>query len=334
MDLVNPALTARWLSPGPMFAGDPTRGPGPSEQWPTVWPVSEAEHSRVLTFFERVQPTGVCFHSDGYTLARVGLGLAERYRKRFPGLRIAFAVAGDYDRDAVPGYSDGWEEGARVAVAAGAEFYQLNCERAWKSRPKGSGTNALEDVRQAAPSLPLLHTSYGAPSSVDGDLIKPGYQGFGGHGGGSLWDFLAAGTPVIGSAWQWYVAKSGSPHDRATALRLMDAYIRSVAEARRTGRISAEPEAVAYLQSYRVRPDVSCLVAQRCRLTQWWCIRNGPQLDEHGARAIAYLSEAHRRGLTITQLQSALGVSADGLIGARSWAALAAAKGLPETLLA
>jgi hypothetical protein len=56
-------------------------------------------------------------------------------------------------------------------------------------------------------------------------------------------------------------------------------------------------------------------------------------VDEQGARALAVMAEAYRRGMSVSQLQSDLGVVGDGLVGPATWAACAEAMGVPEQLL-
>lgn len=293
---------------------------GPSEQWVTVWPISEAPS--VLQFIERCKPQGVCLHGRARDIV-ANRRLGERLRSRFPGLKLAAAIAGDWDNPREPGYTDGWEDAARMCLAERYEFLQLNCEVAWKSRPKGSGDTALAEVKAAAPGLPLWHTSYGAPANVDRDLVKPGHQGFGGHSGGSLWEFVDDPGDVEYEAPQIYWGTSdGEYKDRASQLVTADAYARSIAKARETKRIDQSIPIAAYLQVYNCRVDGLCYTSEWYAKTQWWAVGTSSRVDDAGRIAVAVLSELYRRGLSVEQFQAQMGLTVDGWVGPKTYAAL------------
>ena len=301
---------------------DPRReARGPSEQWVTLWPLSSAESQQSLQFIEQCKPQGIVLHADGYTLASAGPGIAKRMRERFPGLQIAGAIAGDWDRKSEPGFTDGWENSARMAKSNRFRFLQLNCEVAWKSRPKGSGDTALAEVKAAAPGLPIWHTSYGAPSNVDRDLVTPGHQGFGGHSGGSLWEFVDDPGDAEYEAPQIYWGTSeGEFKDRQSQLVTADAYARSIAMARQQRRIAREIPIAAYLQAYNCRVDALCYTSEWYAKTQWWAVPS--RVDDAGCIAVAVLSELYRRGQSVEQFQRSQGLTVDGWVGPKTYAAL------------
>jgi hypothetical protein len=268
-----------------------------------------------------VRPQGVQLHARAPHLARHGGKLAEELRARFPWLDVWFGIAGDWDDPKVPGYSDGWEESARTAVGSGVTCLVLNCEPAWKSRPKGSAAQAVRETFEAAPTLRLGHTSYGAPAPIDGDPKTPGWQNFGGHGNYPWREFCGPESPVAWTAPQFYWSRKNGEHDpRGRGIAYMTDYAASVAEAKRLRWIRPDMPVHAYLQAYDARTDELCLASERYPVTCWWTWPE--RMDDAGTRAIAALAELHRRGLSIREYQTAAGLVSDGLVGPKTLAAL------------
>lgn len=325
------SLLARWLSPSPLCPGDPRQAPGPSEQWVTLWPASAAESANALRVIERTKPQGVALHAVGPELAAKIPGWATRMRARFPDVKLACAVAGDWQRPTHDG-ANGWVDSAVAAKAAGLSFWQLNAEQ-WGKRAPGEMRELLLRVAAKAPGLELTHTTFGAPVNVDKRPDVAGWQGFGGHAESHYREALDGSTAVASSEWQWYTA-SGAQKPWADDLTVMEWYCRSVAAGYVNRSIAASVRFGVYLQAYDTSAAALCLVSQRARRTQWWCLgADGSRLDEQGARAIAWSAEQYRRSMTVAQLQVALGVEGDSLMGRRSWEAFAASKGQPATLL-
>lgn len=303
---------------------DPRREqPGPSEQWVTLWPLSESESTYTLKLIEEAKPQGIVFHGNAYDLTRSLEGIARRMRNRFgPELGFAGAIAGDSDNPRIPGFIDGWIPALQLMKSLGFKFGQPNRESAQKSHPKGSGETDLNKIRQAIGDFPLYHTSFGAPANIDKNLVKAGHQSFGGHSGGSLWDMSDDNDDVDAEVPQIYLASSDGEHgDRDGQLLLADAFARSNAEARKIGRLSKTLPIYVYLQAYNVRPDVSCIVSEYFKLTQWWTGTKG-RCDDAGIIAIAVMSELFRRGQTIEQFQKEAGLVVDRLVGPKTYDAL------------
>lgn len=325
------SLLNRWLSPAPLCPGDPRGAPGPSEMALTMWPASAAESTNALRVIERTRPQMVYLHAVGPDLAVKIPGWAKRMRERFPEVKLACAVAGDWQRP-TRDRANGWVDSAVAAKAHGLVRWQLNAEQ-WGKRAPGEMSDLLQRTAEAAPGLPLTHTTFGAPVSIDKAPTVPGWQGFGGHAESHYREALNGGTAVEESNWQWYTAGSVM-RPWADDMAIMEHYTRSVAAGYVNGSIAASVRFGLYLQLYRTSTIALCLVAQRARHTQGWCVgADGSRCDEQGARAVAFMAEAYRRGMTIAQLQSALGVTADSLVGNATWAAFAAATRLPVNLL-
>lgn len=287
---------------------DPRRlVPGYSEQWVTIYPLSEVESNFTLNLIETTRPQGVVFHGRGQDLVRTIDGFTTRYKRRFGNdLQYAVAIAGDWDSSSIPGYIDYWIPALQLARSLGHKFGQPNREAAWKARAKGTGDFSLAKIREA-PTLadfPLWHTSYGALGRIDKDLKREGYQGWGGHSGGSLLEFSDDEGDVQRECPQFYLMLPDGEHgDFEQQLdTLLDDYPRSIGAAREQGRIHPSIPITGYWQAYNTRTDALCIATEYFEYNQYWT-GTRRYTDDAGSITIACMSELFRQKKTILQFQ-------------------------------
>ena len=291
-------------------AFDPRRiVPAPSEQWVTIWPINEAESTYTLRLLEFVQPQGVMFHARAKDLVATLPGLTRRYKNRYrnhpalKNLKFGAAIAGDYDEASKPGYIDDWAPAFRIAMDLGYTVGQPNREAAQKAHKTGSGDESIAKLKETTKNWPLWHTSYGAIARIDKDLKKPGVQGWGGHSGGSLWEFSDDAGDVQAECPQIYGALSNGEYSSfEIQMDLFDDFCRSIGRAREIGRIHPSIPIYAYFQGYNVRVDVSCIFSEFFPVTQWWTGTKG-RCDDAGIISMACMSELFRRNQTIEEFQ-------------------------------
>lgn len=305
----------------------------PSKQVVTIWPVTlnDRQWRRVVNDLLLIRPNAVCLHGNPRWFTTNGTPIVDRLRRALgDDLEIWVAITGDWDTPK-PGYADWWLECAVWAVRRGIRVFQMNCEVAWKSRPKGSARASVMSVFNGlgsdAAKIELGHTTYGAVAGVDFDPSKPGHQGFGGHGTYPMREFCGEYegelTPIKHTNFQVYWSlKDGEHLPRGRGLKYADAYRRSIVECKRRGLVAPSVVANVYLQMYDARVDELCIASESYNVTQWWALFS--RSDDAGRIACAVMSELYRRQQTIEQFQRAAfkPENIDRLVGPKTYAAL------------
>lgn len=248
-----------------------------------------------------------------------GARLTDRIRADYPGLTVLWAVAGDADDERIPGYGDYWPEAFEAASSANVSEIQFNCEAAWSRRPRGSLREALLKVatkRAEIPrgmSLQMTHTAFDGPVWLSSARW--------GYGESYPWrECLGTGSPIVRTAPQVYWAmKKGEEMPRGRGIRREALHEESWTRAQKKGLIRGDIITDIYLQAYDCRLDELCLVAEDEPNVYWWCAP--VRVDPTGVQAMAFISEMHRRGKTIQEFQTELGVTPDRLVGPKTFSA-------------
>jgi hypothetical protein len=296
-----------------------------SRQAVTLWTGEGAtkafEDHAARALLDLARPQIIRLHTGPTALASDGAKLTEKVRAAYPDAEVWWALAGDAHG---PDPTRVWVRAAQAAVAAGVGVLELNCEQAWKTRPRGTARRAVDATHAAAPSLALGHTAYDGPLSVvtSAPGAKP-VRRWGGHSVYPWQEFLGAGSPVAFSSPQVYWASAGGETKaRGAGAERLRNHRASWAAAVRAGKIRADLPVHGYLQSYGCRTDELVAVGEAFAVTSWWATPT--RLRPEGVAAIHALAELHRRGQSVAAFQRAAGLVADGLCGPKTLAALLA----------
>jgi hypothetical protein len=291
-------------------------GKGPRACW---------ESKTVRTFLDLALAPIIRIHTTPAGLIANGDRLTQEIRRKLPGTEIWWAITGDTDG---PDPSIPWADAGRACQAAGVDLLELNCEKRWKTRPKGTATRAIAALRTAAPRLEIGHTAYPSPVSiVIGKLPSGKPKRWGGHSDYPWKEFLGPSSPITRSAKQIYWATSTTKVAavRGIGPRTQGYSERSWAEAVRKGWIRADVVVDCYLTTYGCRTDDLCTVGTSFDHVSWW-VANAGLLKSHGQKAIRALCELHRRGFdgpdAIQRFQSAAQIKVDGIVGPQTLGAL------------
>lgn len=309
---------------------------GPSKQWLTDWPFNQVASKASIERIDELNPNGVVIHGVGPELASAGWIVRKlrqyfdkKYKEKFgTELEIACAIAGDWDKKDIPGFSDGWDSAAKMAEENGLAFIQTNCEVAQLHRPEGSALTGLQKIRNNAPNTEIRHTGYGATDNIDQDPDKPGWQGFGGHHGGQLNEYTILldehGKPYVkkNAPQTYWGRKGGEFQPRGYGMQKQNAYCISIASTIGTGKndeVNPQIEIYPYVQGWGCRVDEICHFVEYFDEAQHWV---STYLRDAGKISLACMSELFRRKLSIRDFQRQQGLDPHGWLDEATYEAL------------
>lgn len=257
----------------------------------------------------RVRPTCVMLHDSPSQLQTHAPAAVAGVRKLLgQGQRVWLGVAADAGiSDARMGTLGPDEllrrrEGvAHLAADLGCDAVMWNAEAAWKQRVAGfnavDADMLVESVHGLLPTLMQAHTAYDQPTLHGSYPWK-------------AWSGVDLYAPQI------YWAGGGTGAARLAAHRSSWGHAVSI------GWLRAGPIA-PYLQCHGCTVRDLCMVADQFDGASFWC---SSEIDDDGIRAMSALVEIDLRGFRgpgrVAAFQASAGLVADGIVGARTLAAL------------
>jgi hypothetical protein len=265
----------------------------------------------------RVKPQALELHSGWDDLSTHATALASMANQLVPGIQITLGLTGDVGlRQAKAGtlspeqLLDKRLKVCRAARAAGAYGVTWNCEPAWKSKVPGfteaDARLLVQTTKAQFPELVQAHTSYDCPT-LHSSYCWAGWHDCDVHKPQIYWAFRDVEEP------------------RGTGAKRLALHRKHWDAAVRKGWLPSGT-VIPYLQVHHCNTMDLCSVANDYSGVSAWAVPS--RMTESGIVAMAALAEIDRRGFRgpgrVQAFQRSAGLTADGLVGPRTLAALGA----------